>query len=175
MALDFSVKATGAKQAAFKHQNQMKTRTGTSVCTALRYEIEAPRDAHTGLATGKREHHPVIFEGPIDSSVINWKTAIVNNETLTSVVFNFYQTVTAGLTQGTAAGSGGEAKAFYTIELKNAVVTKLEFVSPQSRTVDPEFKNKEMHYRVHLTFMEITATWVEGGVTVNDNWLSGSQ
>jgi len=175
MALDLTVKATGAKQSAFKHQNQIKSRTGTSVVTQLRYEIEAPRDAHTGLATGKREHKPVIFEGPLDSSVINWKTAIVNNETLTTVTFNFYQTVTAGLTQGTAAGSGGEAKAFYTIELKNAVVSKIEFVSPYSRSADPEIKNKEIHYRVHLTFMEITATWVEGGVTVNDNWLVGSQ
>jgi type VI secretion system secreted protein Hcp len=175
MALDASVKATGAKQAAFKHQNQIKSRAGTSVVTSVRYEIEAPRDAHTGLATGKREHKPVVFEFPMDSSVINWKTAIVNNETLNSVVFNFYQTVTAGLTQGTAPGSGGEGSPYYTIELKNAVVSKLEFVHPYSRAVDPEIKNKEIHVRVSLTFMEITCTWVQGGVTMNDNWLLGSQ
>jgi len=175
MALDASIKAVGAKQGAFKHQNQIKSRVGTSIVTAVRYEIEAPRDPHTGLATGKREHHPVVVEFPMDSSVINWKTAIVNNETLNTVTINFFQTVTAGLTQGTAAGSGGEAKPYYTIELKNAVVSKLEFVHPYSRAVDPEIKNKEIHARVHLTFMEITATWVEGGVTMNDAWLSGSQ
>jgi len=176
MALDLSVKVVGAKQAAFKHQSQIKSRAGTSVVTSLRYEIEAPRDAHTGLATGKREHKPVIFEGPIDSSIINWKTAIVNNETLSTVNFSFYQTVTQGLTQGlTTGGSGGEATAFYTIELKNAVVSKLEFISPYSRAVDPEIKNKEIHYRIHLTFMEITAVFVQGGVTMNDNWLEGSK
>jgi len=172
MALDASIKVTGAKQGAFKHQSQIKSRTGTSVVTRVSYEVEAPRDAHSGLAMGKREHKPVVLELPLDSSAINFKTAIATNETLNTVVINFFQSTTAGLHQGTAAGAGGESKPFYTIELKNAVVQKVEFIHPYSRAVDPEVKNREIFIRVSLTFMEITATWVEGGVTFNDSWLT---
>ena len=172
MALDACVFATGAKQSKFSGQNQVKGRTGSTVMTKFSGGAQAPRDAHTGLGIGKREYDPCTFECPIDSSVINWQTALATNETLTVVTFNFYQSVTQGLTQGTAAGSGGESKAFYTIELKNAVVSKIEFVQPYSRAVDPEIKNKDIHFRVSLTFMEITCTWVEGGKTFNDNWLA---
>jgi type VI secretion system Hcp family effector len=175
MAIDGWILATGAKQGQFKGQNQVAGRANSSAVIKLNYEIEAPRDTIHGLATGKREHHPVIVEMPLDSAAINWKTAIVNNETLTSVKINFHQTVTHGLTQGTAAGSGGDKTPFYTIELKNAVVSKLEFVHPFTRSTDPEIKNREMHIRVQLTFMEITCTWVQGGITMNDSWLAGSQ
>jgi type VI secretion system secreted protein Hcp len=175
MSLDADIKVTGSKQGAFKHQSPMKNRQGTSVVTRVSHEIIAPRDIHNGLATGKREHQPVVVEMPLDSSAINFKTAIVNNETLTTVMIRFYQTATGTLMQGGPGGSGGEAKEFYTIELKNAVVSKVEFKHPYSRAVDPEIKNKDLHLIVHLTYAEITVTWVVGGVTMNDAWIAGSQ
>jgi type VI secretion system secreted protein Hcp len=175
MSLDADIKVVGSKQGPFKHQSAMKNRAGTSVVTEVTHEIIAPRDLHTGLATGKREHQPVRVVLPLDSSAINFKTAIVNNETLTSVMIRFYQTATGTLMQGGAGGSGGEAKEYYTIELKNAVVSKVEFKQPYSRAVDPEVKNRDLHIVVHLTYAEITVTWVVGGVTMNDAWMAGSQ
>ena len=111
---------------------------------------------------------------PVDSSIINFQTAIVNNEVLTTVLINYYQTVANSLTQGSAVGSGGEAKPYYTVELTNAVVSKFEWVQPFSRAVDPEVKNKENHILVHFTYQKITTTWVDGGKTFADDWLVGS-
>jgi type VI secretion system secreted protein Hcp len=175
MALDADIKVTGSKQGAFKHQSPIKSRQGTSVVTRSQHEIDAPRDAHTGLASGKRHHLPFEVELPADSSLINFQTAIVNNEVLSTVMIRYYQTAANTLTQGGPGGSGGEAKPYYTVELTNAVVSKFEWDQPFSRAVDPEIKNKENHIVVHFTYQKITATWVEGGVTFSDDWLVGSQ
>jgi type VI secretion system Hcp family effector len=170
MALDASIKVTGSKQSAFKHQSTIKSRAGTSVVTRSWHEIEAPRDAHTGLASGKRHHLPFQVEMPVDSSLINYQTAIVSNEVLTTVLINFYQTTANTLVQGGAAGAGGETKPCYTVELTNAVVSKYEFSQPYTRSTEAEIKNKENHIIVHFTYQKITCTWVEGGVTFTDDW-----
>jgi type VI secretion system secreted protein Hcp len=171
MALDAAVKIVGAKQGAFAHQNNIKSRAGTSVVIEVTHEIEAPRDPHTGLSIGKREHRPVFFRMPLDSSAINIQTAIVNNEVLTSVVFNFYQSASASLNQAAGAGgSGGESKPYFTIELKNAVVSVVKYIHPYSRSVDPETKNRDIQLHVGLTYQAITNTWCEGGKVFNDDW-----
>lgn len=173
MALDGTIKVTGSKQGAFAHQNPIKSRAGTSVVLGVEWEVEAPRDQHTGLAVGKREHHPIHAHIPLDSSAINFKTSVAFNEVLTTVMFQFFQSATATLNQaGGAGGMGGEAKPYYTIELKNAVVASVKFVQPWTRSVDPEIKNKDIYIRVGLTYQSITATWVEGGKTWTDDWTS---
>jgi type VI secretion system secreted protein Hcp len=174
MALDASIKVVGAKQGAFAHQSAIKSRAGTSIITRTTTEIFAPRDVSSGLATGKREYKPIFAQGPIDSSVINYQTAISQNETLTTVVFNFYQTITQGLTQGGAAGTGGEGKPFYTIELTNAVLSSFEFIHPYTRSADADIKHQDIHYKLYFTFQKITITWVDGGKTFADDWLVGS-
>jgi type VI secretion system secreted protein Hcp len=176
MALDADITTTGQKQGKFAGQNPVKARAGSSVVTRVDWEIEAPKDHHTGLATGKREHRPVVVEMPLDSAAINYKTAIVNNEVLSTVLINFYQTAAATLGQvGGAGGSGGESKAYYTIELKNAVVQKVQFIHPFTRSLDPEIKNRDLHIKVSFTYQAITTTWTVGGKVFNDDWTAGSQ
>lgn len=172
MALDADIKITGAKQGAFKHQSTIKTRQGTSVVTQSSHTIEAPRDAHTGLASGKRHHLPFEVEMPADASMINVQAAITTNEVLTTVLLRYYQTTANTLVQGGAAGVGGESKPYLTVELTNAVVSKFEWVHPFTRSQDPEIKHKENHILVNFTYQKITVTWVEGGVTFTDDWTA---
>jgi type VI secretion system secreted protein Hcp len=171
MPLDADITVTGQKQGKFAGQNPIKSRAGSSVVLSTEWSIEAPRDNHTGLAVGKREHHPVTVHLTLDSAAINYQTAVSNNEVLTTVLLNFYQTAAASLGQAAGAGgSGGEAKPYYTMELKNAVVQKVEFGQPWSRHIDPELRNKDIFIKVSFTYQEITSTWVVGGKTYNDNW-----
>jgi type VI secretion system secreted protein Hcp len=170
MALDADIKITGSKQGAFKHQSTIKSRTGTSVVTRSSHAIEAPRDEHTGLGTGKRRHFPFEIEMPADSSTINVQQAIVTNEVLTTVMVRYYQSTANSMIQGQGPGAGGESKPYLTVELTNAVVSKFEWVHPYTRAVDPEIKNKENHILVNFTYQKITVTWVEGGVTFVDDW-----
>jgi type VI secretion system Hcp family effector len=172
MALDADITVTGQKQGKFAGQNSVKSRAGSSVVLSTDWGMEAPRDNHTGLSVGKREHKPCTVHLTLDSAAINYQTALANNEVLTSVLVNFYQTAAATLSQvGGAGGSGGEAKPYYTMEFKNAVVQKIEFGQPWSRHIDPELRNKDIFIKVSFTYQEITSTWVVGGKTFNDNWM----
>jgi type VI secretion system Hcp family effector len=164
---------TGTKQGKFKGQNPVKTRADSSVVLRANWEIEAPRDHHTGLSVGKREHKPVVVELTLDSAAINYKTAVATNEVLSLVAISFFQAASATLNQAGGAGlAGGETKPYYTIELKNAVVQKVEFIQPFSRAIDPEVKNRDIHIRVSFTYQQITCVWTVGGVTWVDDWTA---
>ena len=52
---------TGAKQGAFKGESTQKGREGKIAITSISYGVTIPRDATSGLATGRRIQHPVIF------------------------------------------------------------------------------------------------------------------
>jgi len=173
MALDADITSTGAKQGKFAGQNPVKTRAGSSVVLATEWACEAPRDNHTGLSVGKREHKPLVCHLTLDSACINYQTAIATNEVLSTVLVNFYQTAAASLGQAAGAGgAGGETKPYYTIELKNAVVQKVEFGQPWSRHIDPELRNKDIFIRVSFTYQVITTTWCVGGKTWSDDWTA---
>jgi len=170
MALDAAIKVVGSVQTTYKHQSTIKSRAGTSVVTRSEWGIDAPRDEHTGLASGKRRHGAYIVECPSDASIINYQTSIAQNEVLKSVTINYYQTTANSLVQGSAAGAGGESKPYYTVLLENAVISKFEFVQPFTRAVDPEVKNKENHFQVSFAYQKITITWTDGGLTFSDDW-----
>src|SRR5277367_5367716 len=55
------------------------------------YGIESPRDAATGLPSGKRQHHPVTIVKRAGPSTINFMTAIANNETITTATLSFFK------------------------------------------------------------------------------------
>jgi len=171
MALDASITTVGSKQGAFKGSNPLKGRAGTSIVTRCEWSGAAPRDAHSGLSTGKRQYEPVVVTMPADAAMVNYKTALATNETLTKVTINFYQPATQQLAQaGSSGGSGGETKPHMTIELANAVAQKVEFLHPDTRSADPDVKNREISIRVSFTYMQITTTWTEGGKTFTDNF-----
>jgi len=174
MAMEADIKITGTVQSAFKHQNTLKGRDGTSPVLWSNHEIEAQRDQYTGLTHGKREHKPFQVALPIDTSFVNIKTAISKNETLSSVMIRYYQSSTQQLTQTGTPGTGGsgEQKPYMTTELKNAVISKVEFKHPNARSVDPIVKNQDMHVVIHFTYMEITTTFTAGGQTYNDAWIN---
>jgi type VI secretion system secreted protein Hcp len=169
MALDSSIRAVGSKQGAFKHVNPVKGRSGTSPVIEFTHSITAPRDAQSGLATGKRLHHPLSITKELDPSTINFIAALTTNETLSTVVINFYIASAAGLARPGASAT--EEKAAYTIELKNAVLSGYRVVQPNTRNPDPAVKNRNTWEVIDFTYQEITCTWNDGGLSTSDNWL----
>jgi type VI secretion system Hcp family effector len=175
MALDAAIYATGAKQGVFKGSNPFKTRPNSSIVSQVTHLIDIPKDPASGLSLGKRVHHPLNVIIPLDAASVQWWTAAVNNETLTKVKVDFFQPVTQGLTQNQAAGSGGEAKAHFTIELTNAVVSSIELYHPDTRSQDPDIKHREITIKLSLTYATIDSTWANGGLVFHDAWTEGSQ
>jgi type VI secretion system secreted protein Hcp len=170
MALDAAIKCVGSVQGPFKHQNGIKSRAGFSIVTWSKHGVNSPRDVATGQASGKRQHEPFECRLLLDSSIINFYSAISTNEVLKSVTIQFYQTVASGLNLGSAAGAGGESKPAMTVLLENAVVSDVEYFQPYSRAVEPEEKHKDQHMTVKFTYQKITITWTDGGVTYVDDW-----
>ena len=69
--------ATGAKQGVFSQ---------TPIPVSAVYEIISPRDPASGLPTGKRQHKPIAITTEWKPACLLFLNALVNNETLTSVL-----------------------------------------------------------------------------------------
>ena len=172
MALEGSVKYTFANQGAGKGGNPMKDRLATSVVTEYEMAVVAPRDSQNGMATGKRNWQAIRYRQPCDAAVIQYQQALVTNEVLTTVMFNFFRPESNQLMTGnaTAGKVGGEKKPFYTVELTNAQVQSVRFNQLDTRSEHPDIRNREIFAEILLTFMKITQTWCDGGVTMTDDW-----
>jgi type VI secretion system secreted protein Hcp len=170
MALDAAIKVQGSVQTTFAHQNSIKSRAGFSIVTKTKHAVTSPRDAASGLASGKRQHEPFECTLLLDSSVVNFYQAICTNEVLKTVTIQYYQTTASTLNIQGTAGAGGESKPWMTYTLENAVVADIQFFQPYSRAQDPEVKHMDQHFIVKFTYQKITLTVTEGGKTFVDDW-----
>jgi len=106
--------------------------------------VISPRDAASGLPTGKRQHKPLTITKEIDAASPLLYRACVTNETLPEVVLNL--------------DSPGGSTPTTTVKLTNASCSELEH-DGQIETVS-------------FTFQKITWTWINGGITAEDDWES---
>jgi len=173
MALEGSILVKGAAQGGFKGGNPMKSRAGTSVVTAFEMAVVAPRDNQTGVSSGKRQWQALRHQQPADAATINYQQALVTNEVLTSVMYNFFRPESNQLTTAAQGKVGGEQKPYYTIELTNAQVQSVRMIQFDTRSDNQSDRNREIIIEVLLTFMKITQTWTDGGITMTDDWTVG--
>lgn len=140
------IAVTGQTQGAIAGSCTAKGRLGTSVVVGVSHEIVSPRDAASGLPTGKRQHKPLTVTKYIDKATPLLYKALVMNENLTRVLLTFYRPDRDGLPQ-----------LYYTVELRNANVV----------TVSDRLLNTE---QVSFTYQKIIWTWTDGGITAEDDW-----
>jgi len=134
-----TISITGAKQGAF---------TGAPFnIEGFTHEITSPRDAASGLATGKRQHKPFTVTAEVGIAAPQLMTAIVTNENLPTVTISLYKAGTT--TVGT------------TITLTNASVSNF------ANNCNAAFPNCET---ASFTYQKITWTWVDGNISAQDDW-----
>jgi type VI secretion system secreted protein Hcp len=121
-------------------QQQGKFSSNPIDVTAISHEIVSPRDPASGLPTGKRQHKPITITMDWGASTPLFLNALTNNENLTSV--------TIGLL------SNGKQVA--TIQLVNASVA--------------QFDQHGLNVTVQFTYQKIIWTWIDGGITAQDDW-----
>jgi len=109
----------------------------------LTHEIVSPRDPASGLPTGKRQHKPFTITKLLDKSTPLLLTALVTNENL---VF-----VKVAITDGTS-------NTIMMIQLTNASVASRRQIGQTEE--------------IAFTYQKISWTWVDGGVTAQDDWES---
>jgi type VI secretion system secreted protein Hcp len=132
---------------------------GTTLVTAVSFQATSPRDASTGLATGKRLYKPVVVTVPVDQASPQYLQALATNENLTSCVVTFSE-----------AGSGGSG--YYTLTLTNANVGDVTFTKGDTRL--PASGPLGEYQQMSLYFQKITITHTASGNTFADDFASTS-
>jgi len=126
-------------------------REGWIEVVGFSHEVVSPRDAASGLPTGKRQHKPISITKPIDKATPLLFQALVTNENLSNVELRFYK-----------PDRTGREQLYYTIELTNASIAGIG----QSQLVGDPMPLEE----VSFTYEKIVWTWTDGGITAEDDW-----
>ncbi len=164
MALNAYLKLKGQKQGEIKGSVTQKGREGKIQVIAVSHEIISPRDAASGLPTGKRQHKPFVITKELDKSSPLLYNVLVNNENVTEWELQFWTP------QIKAASGGGVEVQHYTIKLTNANIASIAFRMPNNK--HPELMRFAEYEEIAFTYQKIVWTWNDGGITADDDWES---
>jgi type VI secretion system secreted protein Hcp len=159
MALNAYLRLKGQKQGAIKGSVTQKGREGKIMTIAYAHEIMSPRDAASGLPTGKRMHKPLTITKELDKSTPLLYAALVNNENITDWELQFWK----------PSATGAELQHF-SIRLTNASISSINARMPNNK--NPELIRYETYEEVAFTYQKIEWTWTDGGLTAMDDWES---
>jgi len=166
MALNAYLTLKGQKQGDIKGSVTQKGREGSIMVTACSSAIISPRDAASGLPSGKRQHKPIVVMCNLDQSLPLLYNALCNNENITTWSLKFWSPQTA---QDRTSGTGAEVQ-MYTIDLVNANIASIDF--RMLNNLNPELMKYPEYSEVAFTYQKITWTWTKGGITATDDWES---
>ena len=159
MALNSYLKLKGQKQGDINGGVTQKGRERKILVMAFNHEIQSPRDPASGLPTGKRMHKPFVITKEIDKSSPLLYSALVNNENLTVWELQCF-----------AAQRSGVEVNNYTVSLTNARIVDITSIMLNNKV--PENAKLPMMEEVSFVYEKIQWTWVDGGITAEDDWSS---
>lgn len=152
-------KIKGQKQGQFKGGVTRKGQEGAISVLACSHEIVSPRDNASGMATGKRQHRPIVITMELDKATPLFYNAMSTNENLSEVTLDFWGPNKNGL---------GTETQFYTIKLTNASIVSIKF--NKHNQLDPAQRGMPDTVEVSLGYQKIEWTWKDGGITGMDSW-----
>jgi type VI secretion system secreted protein Hcp len=165
VAYQFYVSIEGAKQGTFKSSTAKSTDRKEAEITAgkiagIRYfaETVSPRDVATGQASGKRQHKPIVITKEWDAASPQIFTALVTNEVLTTVLFEFVKT-----------SPQGQEHVYHTVKLTNANVSDVKSYLDLTDTSGDPFDAHELE-DVSFTFQKIEIENKDGKTQAADDW-----
>src|SRR4051812_11382663 len=152
MALNAYLKLKGQKQGDIKGSVTQKGREGKIMVIAVQHEIVSPRDAASGLPTGKRQHKPFIITKELDKSTPLLQSALSNNENIPEWELQFWKPQNSAM-----AGVGAEFQN-YTVKLTNANIASINFRMLNNK--NPLLMPFVEYEEVAFTYQKIEWTWV---------------
>ncbi|HEY6414521.1 MAG TPA: type VI secretion system tube protein TssD [Edaphobacter sp.] len=158
MAVQIYASFKGAKQGDFRGDSTEKGREGMIIGVGFSYGVISPRDAVSGLPTGKRQEQPIVFTKEWSVCSPQFYLAAYTNETLPSVAFNFYSPDKAALLQLT-----------HTIKLTNATIISVKQSVHLPQSSGPVIDSRELQ-EITLTFQKIDITSLPNGFEAIDDW-----
>ncbi len=157
MALNAYLRLVGETQGWIQGSSTQAGREGLIEVYGFSHEVISPRDAASGLPTGKRQHRPVSCTKPIDQATPILMNVLANNENITEFRLDFWR----------PSRSGKEFQ-YYTIELVNTSLAGVRAEMLNNKY--PENLPLEVREQVQFTYQKIIWTWQDGGITAEDDW-----
>lgn len=164
MAYEFYVTIEGTRQGAFKGESIREAHSEKIAGLSYNHEIASPRDVATGQASGKRQHGPVIITKEWGAASPQLFQALVTNEVLKSVFFEFFHTTPDGLEE-----------VYHTIKLINATVSKVKQMtgsggeSASSSKTTSAYDTHELE-QISFTYQRIEVENLPGQTSAEDDW-----
>jgi type VI secretion system secreted protein Hcp len=158
MAYEFYVTITGSTQGKLKGDSTRKGQGDGLRGFGLSYSVLSPRDAASGLPTGRRQHGPVTFLKPWGAGSVQLFQVLYTNEVLTSVLFEFVETTRDGVERVTD-----------TIRLANATVTGLRRYVDRAQPAGADSPPAD---EVELVFQRIELEHGAERITASDDWTA---
>lgn len=157
MALDAYLTLTGETTGKVEGSVTQPGREGTMEIYGFSHEVISPRDAASGLPTGKRQHKPISCTKPIDKASPILMNILTNNENITEWRLDLWR-----------PSKSGKEFQYYTIELINASIAGIR-LEQLNNTYD---ENIPLAAREHVmfTYQKIIWTFQDGGISAEDDW-----
>jgi type VI secretion system secreted protein Hcp len=143
-----------------------RVKNGTIALLGVEHGIASPRDSASGLATGKRQHYPIIVTKEIDQTSPLFYRFITTNEVITKLELHFF----GG--DDTGGFMGGREAEIYTITASNAFVSRID----TGGRVDDQAEGDArlpLTERIAIVYDSIEWKWVNGGIAAQDAWSAG--
>lgn len=160
MAHEFYVTIEGSKQGKLAGESPLEAHKGKLTGVEFHYSVQSPRDAASGMASGRRSHQPVRFVKEWGAATPQLFSALCNSEVLKSVLFEFVK-----------IDPNGEEYVFHTIKLSNANLIELEqyVEDPAPSDAAPsDAGDARPLEKVSLTFQRIEIENVDGKTSAVD-------
>src|SRR5688572_853715 len=120
----YYLRVTGATQGLIKGSVTQKGREGLIELKGWGWSVVSPRDAASGLPTGKRQHKPIRFTANLSRASTLLNQALVNNENLKDVLLTCWKPEMYSTTTGTE-------RLYYKIALLNASISSIVTTGPE--------------------------------------------
>lgn len=133
-------------------------RENTIECLYVEAGVSTAREAGSALATGRRQHHPIMIRKRIDKATPLIAKALCENQVIEGQ-FKFYRPNPTG---------DGTTEQFYTIEIKKGRIGSVRSWVPD--TIVPGTSTEPPQEEVSFVYGVITWTYTNGGITHTDTW-----
>ena len=163
MSYEFYVSIEGTKQGKFKGESPRDKWKEKFPALSYSHQIQSPRDIATGQASGKRQHGPITVTKEWGASSPQIFQALVTNEVLKSVLFEFIHTT-----------PDGSEEVYQTVKLTNATVCSVQYLtgtgeSAESAKTTAAYDTHELE-QVSFTYQKIEMEHLPGKTSASDDW-----
>jgi type VI secretion system secreted protein Hcp len=142
-----------------------ETKNGSIALLAVEHSIVSPRHPATGMATGKRQHHPITVTKETDNTSPHFYEFIAQNVVIPAVELFFFGTANRG-----GLVSGREEN-LYKITLNKASVSRIDLAAH----TDEEAKDSDrlpLRERISFVYDSIHWEWANPRAMTDDIYSS---